>query len=465
MTDATRALTALWSQAAGDPEALPRATLTGTDPALPSDFKIGTAASAVVAATALAATEIERVRGRHPQAVRVDLRAAVAAFKSERFVLVDGRPPADPRGEIFGFHRTGDGRFIQLHGALPHHRDGIRAVLDCEDRRESAAAAVAKWTAQDLEDALNAKLLPAGMVRTRDEWHAHPHGQAIAALPLFEIIKIADAPPQPLPALSEGARPLSGVRILDLTRVIAGPVNGRTLASYGADVLHVASRHLPNMDRLVIDTGMGKLATMLDLRTRNDAAQLRDLVRTCDVFSQGYRPDTLAKLGFAPEELAALRPGLVYVSLSAYGHMGPWRARRGFETLIQSVSGMAHEQGFGGGMDKPQHLPAQVVDHATGYLGAFGALMALKRRATEGGSWLVRVSLAQTGRWVDSLGRVSGRDTKDLAASDISDLMSEMPSPFGTIRYVRPAATFERTPATWTRPCVPLGTHAAAWPS
>jgi crotonobetainyl-CoA:carnitine CoA-transferase CaiB-like acyl-CoA transferase len=464
MSDASRALAALWTAAGGEAEALSRARLTGNDPVVPSDFRIGTAASAAIAATALAATEIERVRGARPQAVRVDLRAAVAAFKSERFVLVNGRPPADPRGEIFGFHRTGDGRFIQLHGALPHHRDGIMAVLGCEDRRDSAATAVATWRAQDLEDALNAKLLPAGMVRTRDEWRAHPHGLAIAALPLFEIVKIADGPPQPLPALADGARPLTGLRMLDLTRVIAGPVNARTLASYGADVLHVASRHLPNMDRLVIDTGMGKLATMLDLRTKDDAARLRDLVRTCDVFSQGYRPDTVARLGFGPEELASLRPGLVYVSLSAYGHAGPWRARRGFETLIQSVSGMAHEQGFGGGLDKPQHLPAQVVDHATGYLGAFGALMALKRRATEGGSWLVRISLAQTGRWVDDLGRVNGRTTKDLGASDVDDLMSEMPSPFGTIRYVKPAATFDRTPAAWTRPSVPLGTDPAAWP-
>ena len=464
MSDARAALEALWRVAGGDDGALARAALTGADPLLPTDFKIGTAASAVIAATALAASEVGRLRGGGAPSVSVDTRAAVAAFKSERLLLVNGAPPADPRGEIFGFHRAGDGRFIQLHGALPHHRDGIMDVLQCEDRREAAAAAVAKWRAQELEDALNARLLPAGMVRTRDEWHAHPHGRVIASLPVLEIVKIADAPPRPLPALAADALPLAGLRVLDLTRVIAGPVNGRTLAAYGADVLHVSSRHLPNMDRLVMDTGLGKLATALDLRTAPDAAALKALVRDCDVFSQGYRPDTLARLGFAPEDLAALRPGLVYVSLCAYGHTGPWRARRGFETLIQSVSGMAHEQGFGGGLEKPQHLPAQVVDHATGYLGAFGALIALARRAREGGSWLVRVSLAQTGRWVDALGRVDGRRTPDLGAEDVQDLMADMETPFGRLRYVTPAARFSTTPARWARPAVPLGTHAPAWP-
>jgi hypothetical protein len=299
-------------------------------------------------------------------------------------------------------------------------------------------------------------------VRSRDEWLAHPQGRAVAALPLLEIVRIGDAPPEPL---GRADRPLGGVRVLDLTRVIAGPECGRTLASHGADVLHVTGPHLPNLPSHVIDLGLGKRSTSLDLRRPQDAERLRTLVAGADVFSQSYRPGALAALGFAPEDVARVRPGIVYVTLSAYGHMGPWRERRGFETLIQSVSGLAHEQGFGAGGDRPQHLPAQVVDHAAGYLAALGAQVALARRAREGGSYLVRVSLAQTGRWVDSLGRVSGRSVADQRLADVVDLLGACASPFGRLTYVAPAARLSDTPASWALPPVPPGTHEPAWPA
>jgi len=459
--DAAVALESLWSLAGGDPTALERATLTGADPILPTDFKIGTAASAVIAAGALAASEIWRLRTGRRQSVAVDLRAAVAAFRSERYLRADSLPDLHRRDPLFGFYEAGDGRWIQIHSNMPHHRDGALKLLGCEGTRESTAAAVAKWKAGDLEDAFAAAGLPTGMVRSRTEWHAHPQGLAVAELPLLEIVKIGESKPEPAGA---GPRALSGLRVLDLTRVIAGPVCGRTLASYGADVLLVSAKHLPNLPGLVVDTGFGKLSASLDLRQAGDAAELRALARGADVFCQSYRPGALAHLGLGPEELARLRPGIVYVTLSAFSHAGPWRERRGFETIIQSVSGMAHEQGIEGGGGRPQHLPAQVVDHGTGYLAAFGAQIALARRAREGGSYLVRVSLAQTGRWVDGLGRVDGRATPDLTLEAVQDLLADMDSPFGRLRHVRPAARFSETPALWSRPTVPLGTHAPAWP-
>ncbi|MGH9369138.1 MAG: CoA transferase [Thermoanaerobaculia bacterium] len=462
MIDASAALEQLWKQASGDPTALERTALMGADPILPTDFKIGAAASAVIAATALAATELWRLRTGRGQSVSVDLRAAVAAFRSERYLRVDGQVPPDPRGGIFGFYRTGDGRWVQLHGALPHHREGIVSFLGCEGTREAAAAAVEKWNAEKLEEALAAAGMPAGMVRSRAEWQAHAQGRAVAALPLFEIVRIGDSRPEPG---GDGGRPLSGVRVLDLTRVIAGPVCGRTLASYGAEVMLVTGAHLPNMPRLVMDTGLGKLSASLDLRRAEDAERLRQLIGRCDVFCQSYRPGALARHGFSPEDVARIRPGVVYVTLSAYGHAGPWRERRGFETLIQSVTGMAHEQGFGAGLDRPEHLPAQVVDHGTGYLAAFGASIALARRAREGGSYLVRVSLAQTGRWVDALGRVNGRRTPELTLGDVDDLLTDSDTRFGRLRHVVPAARLSETPAFWSRPAVPLGTHAAVWPA
>ena len=463
MIGASVALEQLWARAAGDPAALERIGLTGADPVLPTDFKIGTAASAVIAAAALAAAELWRLRAGRGQSVGVDVRAAVAAFRSERYLRVDGQLPPDVRGALFGFYRAGDGRWIQLHCAMPHHRDGIVGFLGCEGTREALGAAVAKWSAEELEEALAATGLPVGMVRSREEWQAHAQGRAVAALPLFEIVRIGEAPPSE--PSGDGARPLSGVRVLDLTRVIAGPVCGRTLASYGADVMLVTSPHLANAPALVMDTGLGKLSASLDLRRADDAERLRGLIRRCDVFCQSYRPGALARLGLSPEVVARIRPGVVYVTLSAYGHTGPWRGRRGFETLIQSVSGMAHEQGLGAGADRPQHLPAQVVDHGTGYLAAFGALIALARRARDGGSYLVRVSLAQTGRWVDALGRVDGRRTPELTLADIEDLLAESDTPFGRLRHVVPAARLSETPAFWSRPAVPLGTHEAAWPA
>ena len=451
----------LWAQAGADPAGLDRVTLTGDDPILPTDFKIGTAASAVIAATALAAAEMWHLRTGQRQAVAVDLRAAVAAFRSERLLRVDGQVPPDVRGPLFGFYRTADARWIQLHCAMPHHRDGIVGFFGCEGTREALAAAVEKWSVEELEDALAARGLPVGMVRSSAEWQAHAQGRAVAALPLFEIIRIGDSPPEPG---GEGAHPLSGVRVLDLTRVIAGPVCGRTLALYGADVLLITSPHLSDAPALVMDMGLGKLSASLDLRRADDAERLRQLIGECDVLCQSYRPGALARQGFAPEDVARIRPGVVYVTLSAYGHTGPWRERRGFETLIQSVTGMAHEQGLAAGEHRPEDLPAQVVDHSTGYLAAFGALIALARRAREGGSYLVRVSLAQTGRWVDALGRVDGRRAPRLALDDVQDLLADVDTPFGRLRHVVPAARLSETPAFWCRPTVPLGTHDPAWP-
>ena len=461
-TDGFVALEDLWGRVGGDPAALERATLTGVDPILPTDFKIGAAASAVIAASALAATEIWRLRTGRGQSVAVDLRAAVAAFRSERYLRAESQPDLDRRDPLFGFYRAGDGRFIQIHSNLPHHRDGALRLLGCEATRDSVAAAVTRWTAADLENAFAAAGLPTGMVRSRAEWWAHPQGRAVASLPLLEIVKIGEAPPEPAGA---GPRALSGLRVLDLTRVIAGPVCGRTLAAFGADVLLVSAAHLPNLPGLVIDTGLGKLSTSLDVRQAGDALRLRELLREADVFCQSYRPGALAHLGLAPEDLARLRPGLVYVTLSAFGHQGPWRERRGFETIIQSVSGMAHEQGQAVGAEGPRHLPAQVVDHGTGYLAALGALVALARRARDGGSYLVRVSLAQTGRWVDGLGRVDGRSVRDQTLETIQDLLADMDSPFGRLRHVVPAARLSETPAFWSRPVVPLGTHPPAWPA
>ena len=214
-------------------------------------------------------------------------------------------------------------------------------MLGVAEDRDAVARAVADWNAADLEEAIIAAKGAGGMVRSQAEWASHPQAAAIAALPLMEIVRIGDSPPEPLPA---GDRPLTGIRVLDLTRVLAGPTCARTLAEHGADVMKITAAHLPNLGYQEWDTGHGKLSAQLDLRAPGDLETLRGLVREADVFSQGYRPGSLAGRSLSPEELAALRPGLVYVSLSAFGHTGPWASRRGFDTVVQTVSGMTARQ-------------------------------------------------------------------------------------------------------------------------
>jgi crotonobetainyl-CoA:carnitine CoA-transferase CaiB-like acyl-CoA transferase len=309
----------------------------------------------------------------------------------------------------------------------------------------------------ELENAIHAAQGCAGFARSAAEWAQHPQAAAVALQPLLEIRRIGRAKPEPLP---EGMRPLSGVRVLDLTRVLAGPTCARTLAEHGADVLKISGAHLPDSGSAEFDTGIGKLQAFLDLRTGEGADALRGLLRGADVFSQSYRPGALAARGFSPDEAAKLRPGIVYVTLSAWGTDGPWRERRGFDSIVQTVSGMTYRQS---GDSKPKLLPVSVIDYVSGYLMAFGAMVALARRVREGGSWLVRVSLASTGKWIVDRGCV-----EDFAAvrnePPVSDLLMKTRSPVGEVQHLRPVLRLSETMPHWSRPPVPLGTHAPEWP-
>ncbi|WP_175803965.1 CoA transferase [Burkholderia ambifaria] len=457
------ALTRLWQLAHGAPDALARAAVTGQDPTLPSTFHVGTLAAATIAAAGLAAAECHRLRTGVAQRVDVSMRDALVAFRSERYLRVDDGPPPEPRHPVTGFYDTRDGRWIQLHANFPHHLHGILDVLGCGPRRDDVAAAIRTWDGAALDTALAEAGLCAALIRTPDEWAAHDLARALASLPLFEIERIGEAPVEAI-GRGEPDQPLAGVRVLDLTRIIAGPVAGRTLASHGAQTLLVNGPHLPNIASLVIDNGRGKRSTWIDLREAAGVAALRDLARHADVFLQAYRPGALAARGFSPQALAELRPGIVCVSVSAYGHAGPWSMRRGFDSLVQSASGIAWSEQRAAHADGPRHLPCQALDHATGYLAAFGAMIALARRATEGGSWHVRLSLAQTGRWLQSFGVVpDGLHAPELPPDDVRDRIDRSASPFGTIDAVRPAERLSATPPRFARPPVPLGTDDARW--
>lgn len=438
--------------------------VTGADPVLQTKFRVGEAAAAIQLALGAASGDLWMRRGGRPQRLAIDVRAAAASLLSFALQRAPGISLERMAPATVALYRAGDAGWIHLHGGFPHLHEGTLALLGCDDDAAAIERAVSKWTAPDLEDALAGKNLCGARLRSAAEWRAHPQGAALAAVPIVEVIKLGEAEPVRLPgppAGDAGARPLTGVRVLDLTRVLAGPACARTLAEHGADVLHVRSPRLPFIEPFVIDTNPGKRSCHLDLDTAADVDRLRALVRKADVFSQGYRGGALARRGFSPAELATLRPGIIVVSINCYGHDGPWATRPGWEQLAQTVSGMAHEHG---GTESASIVPAAVTDYSTGNLAALGVLRALDRRAREGGSWHVRVSLARTAMWMQSLPRTAeGATPSGLDPTVIQAHSLEMETAWGSLTRLGPILRMSETPPHWSSPPVPLGTHQASW--
>ena len=440
-----------------------RVAIAGDDPVLPTRYRIGTAGAAVLAATGVAASELWHLKTKRRQDVAVDVTAAAISLRSGKYMAINGQPCDREFAPLMKFYPTKNGRWIFLHTNFPNLRDRALQILGAPDDYNAVKEAISGWDGEALETALHEGGAVGSFVRTHGEWNRHPQAAAVALMPAVEIIKIGDAKPKQLP---KGDRPLSGIRVLDLTRVIAGPTASRTMAEHGADVLKITRLGLADSGQMDLDTGIGKLSARLDLRQKDEHAKLRELVGTCDVFTQSYRPGTLAGRGFGPEELAERHPGMIYVTLSAWGHDGPWRNRRGYDTVVQAASGMADASLDDNG---PKHLPVSAIDYVAGNLMAYGAMVALARRATEGGSWLVRASLATAGRWIVDRG-VLPRSSYEAAPADLSEeaiarLCTTVDSPLGAIRYLAPIVKMSETPTFWARPPVPLGHHPATWPA
>jgi hypothetical protein len=352
---------------------------------------------------------------------------------------------------------------VRIHANFEHHQDGALRVLGLDPRtatRADAERALLDWRASDYENACAEAGLVVTMLRSFEQWDATPQAQAIAAQPPMTITRIGDAPPRALPPLATDARPVDGIRVLDFTRILAGPVGNRALAAFGADVMLVNSPHLPNIPAIA-DTSRGKRSALLDLHSDADRATLWRLIEEAHVFSQGYRPGGIAALGFGADAVAERRPGIVYVSLTAYGTQGPWAARRGFDSLVQTAMGFNDAEARAFGEDKPHPLPMQMLDMASGFLMAFGTSAALWKQQQEGGSWHVQVSLAQTGHWLRGLGRIA--DGVKAKKPDLAPFIERAQSGFGVLDAVRPSAQSERTPAGYARESAPPGTSAARW--
>jgi crotonobetainyl-CoA:carnitine CoA-transferase CaiB-like acyl-CoA transferase len=447
---------------AGLPRAVADAAeITGSEPVFPTRYRPVAPGAAAIAATGLAAAQLWAQKTGRQQQVRVDMRAAAAALRGSRYLRINGEKPAEDPEKFTGFYPLRDGRWMYLHCNFFNLRDRNLAVLGVPRQRDAVAAAVARWDGPELESAIFEGGGACAFVRSEEEWRALPQAQEVARLPLLEIVKIGEAPPLPLPA---GERPLAGVRVLDLTRVLAGPTCARTLAEHGADVLRVTREDLADMGPTDFDTGVGKLCTHIDLRDPREAEIMRALVRECDVFSQSYRPGALARHGLSAEALAELRPGIVYVTLNAWGREGPWSGRRGYDTVVQSANGMAWRPDN----ERPAFLPYSAQDYVSGYVLAFGAMVALARRVREGGSWLVRASLAGAGHWIRRHGLLEPAEyahlPAELPADELRALLMEHQSPIGRITHLAPVVQMSETPARWARPSVPRGYHPPAWP-
>lgn len=441
-------------------------SIVGSDPVVGSHFRIGGATAIALAAHAAAVAKLWELRSGRSQDIEVDVRrATVPGLRTSSHISQNGQPlevVGRTKFAMGGLARTRDARAFWFVSHPMHQEQYFQSleVLQCRAKPDEIAAAVARWNSEDLEEAMNARKLTGIFARTREEWLAHPQGKILAARPSIEIEKIGESPPH---YVGEGARPMSGVRILDMTHVLAGPVASRTLAEHGGDVLRISSPWRPENSTIVLDTGHGKRSAFLDLDTRAGAAQARALADQADIFVSSFRPGSLDRHGLSPSDVARRNPGIIYVSISGYGTEGPWRSRGGYDPVGQLACGLAIEEGTPGA---PRMTPTLTLnDYLTAYLAAAGAVTALIRRATEGGSYHVKVSLTHSSMWIQRVGLLAPE--KRLADNAFIDPepsdMIEVASPFGQLRVPAPIAHLSQTRAWWDKPPQPFGASLPVW--
>jgi len=539
----------IWAHLDLPPSGLPSLSLSGTEtiaapsarmrPVAPSSFKIGHLAQSTIALSALSAALVHattsstittEAKGKGHIAdlnssaagivvprTTIPLRHAVLEFQCERLYTLAGKPPEETWGPIGGLHPTADGGYVRIHDNFPHHRKGILELLGLDEScvdRGAVSERTRKWKSSvELETcAVEEKGLAVYALRSFEQWDELPQAKALAELPV-DIQRLdvsptsSSSPPSlPLPPLStrrgqqRQQRCLSGLRVLELSRVIAAPVAGKTLAAHGADVLWVTSPHLPDLPGLDREFARGKRSVQLDLNIPAQKEHLLQLTREADVVIQGYRPGSLAKKGLDPAEVAKTNPGVVFANLSAFGPVGGWKERRGFDSLVQTCCGInvsEAEHYYSTPAEEAREekrvparaLPCQALDHAAGYLLATGICAALyhreKDRAEEedgrgrrvggvggvGGAYVVDVSLAGVAEYLRSLGQYPGRE--GFEGDDLTVLYGTKEedekyfevreTPFGEMRFLRHSANVEGLEPRWDRMPTPLGADIAAW--
>ncbi|KAH3663956.1 hypothetical protein OGAPHI_004670 [Ogataea philodendri] len=447
--------------------------ILGHDPVYKTPFKLGETTAQVLAACGVAATDLWELKTGHRQKVTISVDAAAASLADTKYSFkkeADGNyyaiPGSDAMKHMVSLTQpweTKDGKYFLPHTNLKHLEARVLKVLDCKSEVESVKAAIRERESQELEDSIAAARACGGIVRTPEEWLEHPQGKYLASRPVVEIAKIGDSPPEPLP---KGNKPLSGIRVLDLTRILAGPVCGLTLAELGADVLMVTAPHLPQVFEFVRDTSHGKRSCFLDLNKEEDSEKLKELASTCDIFIDGYRPGRVAEHFLSIAELAKLRPGVIHISVNCFGSGGPFGDRAGWDQVAQAVTGMCHTQGNATNNGIPQLTPVYACDYICGRLGAYGALIALKYRYKTGGSYSVKVSLCQAAMlcqrqgYLDNFGRATGVLPKELFEKY---QVFEDDTSYGDLNVLGPVIGLSETPCEWSRKTPQLGQDSPEW--
>ncbi|HEX9041524.1 MAG TPA: CoA transferase [Trebonia sp.] len=430
-----------WAALGGRSAELERVQLAG-DPTglLPSRLKVHELMSAAIGSALLAVAVLDAARNDTRLApVSLPAEHVAVAARSERYARRTGSDAGAGMAPLSRFWKATDG-WVRLHANYPWHLRRALDVLGCEDDPGQVGQAIAQRTIADLEDSFAAAGALAFAVRSLDEWTKHPQGQAVASQPLL----CTELGPGPRRKLSPG-RALDRIRVLDLTRVIAGPVATRTLAAWGADVLRLDAPQLPEIPAQAIDTLQGKRSALLDLSSPHGRQQLDGLLAEADLLVQGYRPGALARFGLDTRALADRWPHLSVVTLSAWGSSGPWSHRRGFDSLVQCPTGIAAIEGSPSG---PGAMPAQALDHATGYLAAAAGIMALAASQADGRPRYQRLSLARTAKWFTDAGRAQPSHPREPEAGP---LLAEVPGPGFTVRVVRPPGQVGDLSPAWTR--------------
>ena len=437
-----------------------RVTVTGQAGRLVSRFAVEETAIACVAAALVAAACLQQQRGASVREVTLDRGHVAAAVRSERYFSGARQSGGLGFAPLSRFWQAADG-WVRTHGNYPWHGEALATALDVSGEPDAVGAAIATMRATDVEEQVFAAGGIAAAVRSLEAWCEHPQGRALASEPLIQHEMIGEAPPR---VGGADSLPASGVRVLDLTRVIAGPVCTRFLAALGADVLRIDPPHRPDMQRGdVADTLLGKRSAIVDLASRDGAALAHDLLDAADVIMCGYRPGALDAFGLDQSSLAERHPGLVVVYLDAWGHSGPWSGRRGFDSVVQAPTGIALGESSDG--TTPGSLPCQLLDHGTGYLAAASVLDGLRRQREKGGTHIRRLSLARTAGWLTSNRREGlAAPPADVAADDSAEWTVQVATASGGhVRAVAPPGALDGRPLRWPEPLLTYGSASAAW--
>ena len=439
------------------------------DPIVASRFRPGAATAAALAAQAAGVAAIWRGRGGPGQDISVDLRRAVVpGLRTSSHIEQNGRgfEYGRPTGEAANFFPTRDGPriYVLRSSNYPRPLIGLLSLLGCANTTEGLTEAISQWDSEDLEASMAERKLVGVLARSREDWLAHPQGQWLAAQGPVQVDRIGDGPRRALPPT---ARPLSDIRVLDMSHVLAGPTCARVLAEQGAEVLRVSRPQAPDDFRALMDTGFGKRMAYIDLTQPSDRDRAYSLLAKSDVVVQSFRPGAMDRQGFSPKEVAGRRPGIIYVSVSAYGSGGPWASRGGYELVGQAVSGLAIAEGSA---DAPVVAATFTLnDYLSAYLAAAGVTAALLRQTREGGSYHVHVSLARTSMWLQELGPLPHELWPDreagapLLPSPRDTDMMWTPSVYGILAHPKPIVEYSATPGRWDRPPEPPGASEAVW--